>query len=57
MAPSVTRRNDTDAGLEPADDRMSCNVRHATRSPVQQPASPFYDEAALARGIGIRFKG
>ena len=21
------------------------------------PASPFYDEAALARGIGIRFKG
>jgi hypothetical protein len=21
------------------------------------PASPFYDEAVLARGIGIRFKG
>lgn len=21
------------------------------------PASPFYDEALLARGIGIRFKG
>lgn len=21
------------------------------------PASPFYDEAALSRGIGIRFKG
>ncbi len=21
------------------------------------PASPFYDEAALARGIGIRFRG
>jgi hypothetical protein len=21
------------------------------------PASPFYDEAALTRGIGIRFKG
>jgi hypothetical protein len=21
------------------------------------PASPFYDEAALGRGIGIRFKG
>ena len=21
------------------------------------PASPYYDEAALARGIGIRFKG
>ena len=21
------------------------------------PASPFYDEAALARGVGIRFRG
>ncbi len=21
------------------------------------PASPFYDEAALARGIGVRFRG
>ena len=21
------------------------------------PASPYYDEAALARGVGIRFKG
>jgi hypothetical protein len=21
------------------------------------PASPFYDEAALARGVGVRFKG
>ena len=21
------------------------------------PSSPFYDEAALARGVGIRFKG
>ena len=22
-----------------------------------QPDSPFYDEAALARGVGVRFKG
>jgi len=22
-----------------------------------QPGSPFYDEAALARGVGVRFKG
>ena len=21
------------------------------------PGSPFYDEAAMARGVGIRFKG
>jgi hypothetical protein len=21
------------------------------------PASPFYDEAALARGVGVRFRG
>ena len=21
------------------------------------PSSPFYDEAALARGVGVRFKG
>ena len=21
------------------------------------PASPYYDEAALARGVGVRFKG
>ena len=24
---------------------------------ANNPASPFYDEAALTRGIGIRFKG
>ncbi len=24
---------------------------------ANNPASPFYDEAVLARGIGIRFKG
>ncbi len=33
----------------------------ATDSPPDRlsvdPASPFYDEAALARGVGVRFRG
>ena len=36
--------SDTPAAAPP--DRLSVN-----------PNSPFYDEAALARGVGIRFKG
>lgn len=36
----------TDAKPATPPDRLSTN-----------PASPHYDEAALARGVGIRFKG
>jgi hypothetical protein len=40
----------TDASSEPKavtpPDRLSVN-----------PASPFYDEAVLARGVGVRFRG
>jgi len=43
--------NETDNGLseppdEPLPDRLSTN-----------PKSPYYDEAVLARDVGIRFKG
>ena len=35
--------------------------RPSTDSPPDRlsvdPASPFYDEAALARGVGVRFRG
>ncbi len=36
----------TDAAADTPPDRLSVS-----------PKSPFYDEALLARGIGIRFKG
>ncbi len=36
----------TDAVADTPPDRLSNN-----------PASPYYDEALLARGVGIRFKG
>ena len=42
----MTKLQPEDPCQTPPPDRL-CN----------NPASPFYDEAALARGIGIRFKG
>jgi hypothetical protein len=46
MTDDTSPTADTVGSIPPAPDRLSVN-----------PSSPFYDEAVLARGVGVRFKG